>query len=86
MVMQAVGKDGESLLLLVARSLGLQSRCGTMMMMMIIIIIINIIIIIIINVIMIKMDICVRKEKEREKAATFLVPVTVGLASGTRPY
>jgi len=42
------GKDGESLLLLVARAVGLQSR----------------------------------KEKERERAATFLVPVTVGLASG----
>ena len=32
-------------------------------------------------------SVCVRKEKEREKAATFLVPVTVGLASGTEhPY
>jgi len=45
---QVVGKEGESLLLLVTRALGAQSR----------------------------------KEKEREKAATFLVPVTVGLASG----
>jgi len=43
---KAVGKEGESLLLLVARALGLQSR------------------------------------KEKERAATFLVPVTVGLASG----
>ena len=38
-----------------------------------------------VTIIMVKMDMCVRKEKER--AATFLVPVTVGLASGTEhPY
>ena len=40
-----------------------------------------------VTIIMVKMDMCVRKEKERERAAIFLVPVTVGLASGTEhPY
>ena len=40
-----------------------------------------------VTITMVKMDMCVRKEKEKERAATFLVPVTVGLASGTEePY
>ena len=74
---QAVGKGGESLLILVARALGLQSRWG------------NVIIIIIIHPHQYNPHhhdqnghICIREEKERDKAATVLVPVTVGLASG----